>query len=83
MRTGDDDGSWVGMIGLHPDVTALVLTTPGQAPRQIPTIAVPRDPHGPRYAVFIIPENDVDYRLQLRGGDGGLIAQLLESVPRP
>jgi hypothetical protein len=84
MNTDDDDepkGTWVGMIGVHPDVTSLVVTSPGQAPQRLTTAAVPDDPTGPRYTVFTVPYGGRDYGVELRDAEGALVAKLTESLP--
>lgn len=83
MNTEHDaeDGVWVGTIGVHPDVTSIVVTSPGDEPQRRRTVAVPSDPAGPRYTVFSVPYEDRSYSLALHGADGRLLARSTETTP--
>jgi hypothetical protein len=83
MNTEEDPtrGTWVGTIGVHPDITSLVVTSPGQVPQRLTTVAVPDDPTGPRYTVFTVPYGGRDYGVELRDAEGALVAKLTESLP--
>lgn len=73
-RLDGDDGPWGGHAAVHPSVTTLVITTPGEPAETIDTHPRPDAPDGPRYAAWGLPENATEVRIELQNSAGETIS---------
>lgn len=81
-RLDGDDSPWFEHAAVHPSVTTLVVTTPGEPVETVHTHPRADAPDGPRYAAWGLPADVTEARIELLNAAGETISiEQLEYQP--
>lgn len=70
QHTASEEANWALLAAVHPAVHTLRVTTPGSSARRVSTVPRADRPHGPRYAVIVLPATATRTRIVLLDEQG-------------